>query len=444
MLNLIVLNKPPAMPFPTSQERKPFTIAILGGGIAGLSIAISLHKRSIPFHLYESAPVFAEVGAGVSFGPNSLRALKLIAPELYEGYIERATHNAFDGKRSTWFDFYAGMDTGLGKAGEHIVEVTTGKDVLGQCSIHRAVFLDLLVSFVPRASLSFGKRVVGVVATESGGRLGFDDGSEARASAAVGCDGVKSNVRRFVLGEEAESAHPKFTGKYAYRGLIPMTKAVDLLGDELAKNSVMWIGRHGHVLTFPIEKGKVMNVVAFRTKDDGKWNDDRWVLPMDRQSMESDFADWDSSVKKILSLMDKPDVWALFDYPPAPTYYRGRICVAGDAAHASTPHQGAGAGMALEDSYVLAALLAEVEDATELEEAFKAFDAVRRGRTQRLVKTSRECGRVFDCEGTGIEEDREAWRRDLTERHKWIWDNDLEVDFKEGLKMLKGQKARLA
>ena len=428
----------------SSQKRKPFTIAILGGGIAGLSLAIGLHKRSIPFHLYESAPAFAEVGAGVSFGPNSLRALKLIAPELYEGYIERATHNAFDRKRSTWFDFYAGMDTGLGKAGEHIVEVTTGKDVLGQCSIHRAVFLDLLVSFVPQECVSFGKRILGVEEAKSGVRLRFDDGSEAEASAAVGCDGVKSNVRRFVLGNEAESAHPQFTRKYAYRGLIPMTKAVDLLGDELAKNSVMWIGRRGHVLTFPIEKGEVMNVVAFRTKDDGKWNDDRWVLPMNRQHMEKDFADWDSSVKKILSLMDKPDVWALFDYPPAHTYYRGRICIAGDAAHASTPHQGAGAGMALEDSYVLAALLAEIEDARELEETFKAFDTIRRGRTQRLVTTSRECGRLFDCEGTGIEEDREAWRRDLMERHKWIWDNDLEVDLREGVKMLKCQKVRLA
>lgn len=428
----------------TSQKQKPFTIAILGGGIAGLSLAIGFHKRSIPFHLYESAPAFAEVGAGVSFGPNSLRALKSIAPELYEGYIDRATHNAFDRKRSTWFDFYAGMNTGLGKAGEHIVEVTTGNDVLGQCSIHRAVFLDLLVSFVPQECVSFGKRVLGVEEAESGVRLRFNDGSEAQASAAVGCDGVKSNVRRFLLGDEAESAHPQFTGKYAYRGLIPMDKAVDLLGEELAQNSVMWIGRHGHVLTFPIEKGKVMNVVAFRTKEDGEWNDDRWVLPMDRQRMELDFADWDSSVKKILSLMDKPDVWALFDYPPAPTYHRGRICIAGDAAHASTPHQGAGAGMALEDSYVLAALLAEIEDARELEEAFKAFDAIRRGRTQRLVTTSRECGRVFDCEGTGIEEDREAWRRDLKGRHKWIWDNDLEVDLREGLKMLKGQKARLA
>ena len=432
------------MAFPASQSQKPFTIAILGGGIAGLSLAIGLHKRSIPFHLYESAPAFAEVGAGVAFGPNSLRALKLIAPELYEGYIERATHNAFDRKKCTWFDFYAGMDTGLGKAGEHIVKVTTGKDELGQCSIHRAVFLDLLVSFVPQERVSFGKRVIGVEEADAGVRLRFDDGSEAEASAAVGCDGVKSNIRRFVLGSEAESAHPQFTGKYAYRGLIPMIKAVDLLGNELAKNSVMWIGRHGHVLTFPIEKGKVMNVVAFRTKADGQWNDDHWVLPMDRQGMESDFADWGSSVKKILSLMEKPDVWALFDYPPAPTYYRGRTCITGDAAHASTPHQGAGAGMALEDSYVLAALLAEIEDARELEEAFKAFDAVRKGRTQRLVKTSRECGKVFDCDGTGIEEDRDAWTRDLKKRHKWIWDNDLEVDLREGLKRLKGQKARLA
>lgn len=83
--------------------------------------------------------------------------------------------------------------------------------------------------------------------------------------------------------------------------------------------------------------------------------------------MEDDFADWGDSVKKIASFVEKPDVWAIFDYPPAKSYYKGRTCLSGDAAHASTPHLGAGAGMAIEDAYIMASLLAEIEDEKGIE-----------------------------------------------------------------------------
>lgn len=89
-------------------------------------------------------------------------------------------------------------------------------------------------------------------------------------------------------------------------------------------------------MTFPIEKGNTMNVVAFATKQDGQWEGE-WVKPMDKEAMFADFSGWSDSVHKILTLMQKPDTWALFDHPPAPTYIKGRICLLGDAAHASTP-----------------------------------------------------------------------------------------------------------
>ncbi|KAK4693668.1 salicylate hydroxylase, partial [Lecanoromycetidae sp. Uapishka_2] len=427
--------------------QKPFNIAICGGGIAGLALAIGLLHRNVPFHLYESAHAFAEVGAGVSFGPNSIRAMDLIDPKIRKGYERRATHNASPDKKDIWFDFYAGMNCGLGKAGDYICAVRDGqKEHPVQSSIHRAAFLDELVALMPKENVTFGKRVIEVQETSHGVRLHFEDGGSAEASAAIGCDGVKSKIRQFVLGDEDPAVHPSFTKKYAYRGLIPMSKAVSLLGDELARNAVMYCGLHGHILTFPIEKGETMNVVAFRTKRDGKWEDERWVLPMDREGMESDYEDWGESVKKILSLMEKPDVWALFDYPPAKTYYKGRICLSGDGAHASTPHQGAGAGMALEDAFVMSSLLGEVDTAEGIEQAFEAFDAVRRPRTQKLVTTSREAGELYDCEEEGVGDDREAMRRNLGERYKWIWEKNSEEDLDMAMGMLKGVrgKARLA
>lgn len=81
-----------------------------------------------------------------------------------------------------------------------------------------------------------------------------------------------------------------------------MEKAVGAIGDDLARNSQMYMGRHGHVLTFPIENGRTMNVVAFQTKKDGKWEDERWVLPMKKEDMFNDFAGWGDNVQHILSV----------------------------------------------------------------------------------------------------------------------------------------------
>jgi salicylate hydroxylase len=416
---------------PPSESSKIFTIAICGGGIGGLSFAIGLHRHGIPFHLYEAANAFAEIGAGVSFGPNSLRAMTLIDPKIKEGYDRRSTTNQWDEKKDCWFDFRYGMDGINSKAGEWFH--STYAPGTGQNSVHRAHFLDELVKLIPEGNVSFGKKVEKMEQIEDGVKMIFHDGTTATASAVVGCDGIKSNVRPILLGKRDPAARAVFTGKYAYRGLIPMVRAVDLLGDELARNSQMYCGYGGHVLTFPIEKGKTMNVVAFQTKEDGKWEDERWVLPTQKKDMEADFARWGHSVKSILSLMEKPDVWALFDHPPARTYWKGRICLLGDSAHASTPHQGAGAGMALEDAYVLTNLLGKVQKSSEIEKAFRAYDLIRRVRTQRLVTTSREAGLMYDFQGEAIGDDVLEMKKSLDHRYDWIWSENLEKELQEAL-----------
>ncbi len=152
--------------------------------------------------------------------------------------------------------------------------------------------------------------------------------------------------------------------------------------------------------------------------------------------MEGDFVEWGESVKEILSLMEKPDLWALFDHPPADTYYKGNLCVLGDSAHASTSHSGAGAGMALEDAYMLSNLLGSVQKVSEAEKAFKAFDAVRRHRTQKLVTESKDAGEVYDLEGDGVGDDLDALRQNLRTRCKWIWEKNLGEDLTEAMSMM--------
>jgi salicylate hydroxylase len=134
--------------------------------------------------------------------------------------------------------------------------------------------------------------------------------------------------------------------------------------------------------------------------------------------------------------MKKFDVWALFDHPPAPTYYKSRLCLLGDAAHASTPHQGAGAGQAIEDALILSSLLGQVTCTAEIEQAFKAYDAVRRPRSQRVVTTSRDAGSLYEMEDKEIGTDLDKARAKLLTRCAWIWDNDLNAQLKEAQNLM--------
>ena len=140
--------------------------------------------------------------------------------------------------------------------------------------------------------------------------------------------------------------------------------------------------------------------------------------------------------------MEKPDVWALFDHPPAPTYYKGRLALLGDAAHASTPHQGAGAGQAIEDAFILSNLLGKVNSANEIEQALRAYDAVRRPRSQKVVTTSREAGAIYEFEDESLGTDLKRIKERLESRYNWIWNEDLPQQLKRAQDIMT-QKANL-
>lgn len=283
---------------------KPFHVAVCGGGIGGLCLVIGLLRQKVSCKIYEAAPAFAEIGAGVSFGPNAVRAMELIHPLIAKGFENCVTLNGWPEKKETWFDFRIGKsesrDNQEVSTDTYVANVKSEK--LGQTSVHRAHYLDELVKLVPDNVARFGKRLKDI--TENGEKLvlHFEDGSREEADAVIDCDGIKSRTRHILLGADHPAANAVFSGKYAYRGLIPMDKAVKALGDELARNSQMYMGYHGHVLTFPIDKGKTMNVVAFRTKLDGKWEDPMWVRPSTTKHMFADFIGWGDKVQSILGV----------------------------------------------------------------------------------------------------------------------------------------------
>lgn len=128
--------------------------------------------------------------------------------------------------------------------GEHENEVICAqKGPGGMQSVHRAHFLDELVKGVPAERAHFNKRLQSIEdKDDSGVVLHFKDGTTATADAVIGADGIHSTTREFILGERDMAAHAVFAGSVAYRGLVPMDKAVEKLGAEYAQNSMFLCG----------------------------------------------------------------------------------------------------------------------------------------------------------------------------------------------------------
>ena len=126
--------------------------------------------------------------------------------------------------------------------------------------------------------------------------------------------------------------------------------------------------------------------------------------------------------------MPDPSQWAIFEHPHISTYTRSRVSILGDAAHASTPHQGAGAGQAIEDAHVLAELLGDprVTEAKHVVAAFQGYDTVRRPRSQKVVTTSKENADLLCLCLDGVGDDEERLKQTFQERLRWLWDVDVE------------------
>jgi salicylate hydroxylase len=220
-------------------KTKDFEIAIVGGGIAGLVLALALHNRGIPITVYERSAKFGEIGAGVSFTPNAVKAMKICYEGVYEGFERVCTRNMWSSKLQTYFDYVSSYEEG--KVVDETIAFSTTTS-LGQNAVHRAHFLDEMVKLVPPEKCIFNKHLINITQAPNGRQvMHFGDGTTAEADAIVGCDGIKSRVRATMYGADHPCVTPSFTNKIAYRGLVPMEKATEAIGAEFAQNAVMHV-----------------------------------------------------------------------------------------------------------------------------------------------------------------------------------------------------------
>lgn len=262
----------------------------------------------------------------------------------------------------------------------------------------------------------------------------------------IACDGIKSRVRQIILGEDNPASYPSFSHKVAYRGLIPMDKAEPVLGRYKARNQHMHTGPGKHLLHFPVAKQTVLNVVAFVNHPE-PWKDVPGAKPMTapatRDEVVKTFASWSPTIRSITEMLpDVFDKWAIFDTydNPAPTYIAGRVCLAGDAAHASAPHHGAGAGIGVEDALALCTLMENIlktswtsteARAKAVEDAFVIYNDVRRERSQWLVNSSRDVCDIYEWIHPDTGTDWEKCEAEITRRSHKLWYFDIDAMLSE-------------
>ncbi|KAF3018832.1 hypothetical protein E8E14_005404 [Neopestalotiopsis sp. 37M] len=402
----------------------PIRVAISGGGLAGAALFHALQQHShLDVHIFESASAFKEAGLAIGVTRNALAALDLMGPSAVQA-LERAGAVPMRGVR-----FILAQGEEQGKIVDEVDEKTAGQRLTS--IVHRASLLKELLAGAPQDRMHTSKKLERVDRNESGPvTMHFTDGTTHECDVLIGADGIHSTVRKLILGEDRAAA-PRNTGVWCIMTLQPYADARTSLSEGVdieEAREYSWIGKGTYALHNLLQGGQLVQfVVASKDKDVSA---NQWHRTVTADELKSLYKEWPPHLIKAIEelLCREPEQQAIYlwEHPPAPTYVSGPLCVMGDAAHATTPWHGSGGGMAIEDSLILSTLLGRSKTTGDALAALRAYDEVRRPRTQHLVESSRKTGEIL----MGNSEDTALHVKDpgtLLRR----WDFILDIDMKK-------------
>lgn len=287
-------------PAATQAKLKHFSIAIIGGGIGGLTLANVLLQKGIRVQIYEAAEAFSEIGLGLAISPAAHRIFTSLGQELSEAYNSIVTtHNDSTGDerfRETWFEV-------VQAAGERAGEVLLGLQAppSGQTSVKRSDLLNVLCQALDPETTHFSKRLSSLKQGRGKVRLGFEDGTSVEADIVIGCDGIHSKVKECVFGDAIEGLLPHYSGMYGYRAVVDMEAMVQAVGERRARVSTFYVGKGAYAVTYPIMRADKANIGLF-TIDSSPWTDEAWVAPTTREVMEQDFGHMGPCVSALMQV----------------------------------------------------------------------------------------------------------------------------------------------
>ncbi|KAI0966772.1 salicylate hydroxylase [Xylaria arbuscula] len=412
-------------------------VAISGGGLAGSLLFHALAKHAhLDVHIFESAKSFREEGAAIGLARNALDALDLIDLSATQ-CLKRAGAVPLRGVR-----FMLAQGEHQGSMIDEEDGESNGKRVT--TIVHRAAFLRELLADVPSNRMHNSKKLERIEKKDSQAgpiTLYFTDGSTHECDILVGADGIHSSVRKMIDPD----AVPRNTGWWAVMVLKPFAEAEASLSKgprDIDSREYMWVGDGAFALHNVLNNGQLVQLII-ASKDEAAESSDRWHREVSADVLRKISENWPEHLKGTVEklICDQPAQPALYlwDHLPAKSYVSGPICVIGDAAHATTPWQGSGGGMSIEDCLILSALLGRSNGLAEALVALSVYDQVRRPRTQSIVESSRVTGTILAGQGEETQLDLEKLKEKLLPRWSFIIDFDNEAHLHEALKIL-GEK----
>ena len=260
-------------------------IAIVGGGIGGLTAALALRARGLEVAVFEQAEALREIGAGVSIHPNAARLLRRIG---LEDQLQRI----------------GSPISGIALRTSHGEPITTpagpatpafSKDDQGY-NVHRASFLNLIFDALPKGTVTLGHRCIQLSEEADRIHLSFANGASTEADVVIGADGIRSVVQR----EIGLQSRPTSEGIMAYRGLIPAER---LPWASNLKDPALWLGSGRSFLLYPVARGRLINMVAFVPTDTD--SDESWSAPGDLKALAAEYAGWDQPVQDTINSLEE-------------------------------------------------------------------------------------------------------------------------------------------
>lgn len=398
----------------TEQAVRALDVLIVGAGIGGLTAAGLLLRGGHTVRIFEQSKVLGEVGAGIQISANAGHVLDVLGL--------RSPMQAISFTPEHW------LSRGY-LSGDIVNQFAIGEDHESRhgfpyCMMHRADLHRLLVETVrslDKQAIRLGAKATGYSETATGVSLKLEDGSVHHGDVLIGADGVKSVIRRQIVGPD----HPVYSGLAAWRGLIPADR---LPKDIMGPVNTTFVGPGRHIVLYWLGKQKLLNFVAPVETD--METREGWTVRAPWDDLKADFDGWHPVVQTVIDAADRDACyrWALNIRKPVRNWRSERAVVIGDAAHPTLPFLAQGAALAIEDAGVLARAMA---GDTVVPDMLERFQNARFGRTARVVDGA---ARLAKMNHQASEQALRAAMRNgadvARERDGWLYNyNPMTVDF---------------
>ena len=342
-------------------------IAVVGGGIAGLTTAIALRRLGFQPVVFESAPEIKALGAGLALAANAIQGLQYLG--LADKVIplgEQLSHFAI-----------------LDERGKVISETDSTalsrKYGLNNFAIHRGALHQVLLEALGDTPLHTGKKAIRADETKNGVCLTFADGSAYQADYVIAADGVHSPLRQQLV----PNSGTRYAGYTCWRAVVKNP------GIAFSGATETW-GTKGRIGLVPLANDQIYWFLCQNAPPQ-----DPAMKAIRIEDLRERFQHYHAPVAQVLEATQPEQLlWNdIVDVPPLERYAFGRILLMGDAAHATTPNMGQGACQAIEGAAVLLQEWQKTLNA-DTQTVFQRFEQRRLPRAKAVVERSWNIGKV--------------------------------------------------